>query len=123
LVGSESFAARVRQLLGDRRADAEVPQVEALRARPSLDRIVAVVGEQFGCAPRDWTSRTRSDALGRAAAAYLARCRFGYSMAAVAEALGYRGQSGVGTAVARVEAAGRGMEETLAKLEKRLANV
>ena len=41
LVGSESFAMRVRRLLGDRPADPEVPQVERLRARPSLDRIVA----------------------------------------------------------------------------------
>ena len=44
-------------------------------------------------------------------------------MVAVAAAIGYRGHSGVGTAVARVEAAGKGMKETLAMLEKRLANV
>ena len=123
LVDSESFAMRVRGLLGDRPADREVPQVERLRARPSLDRIASVVAEHFGCAAEEWTSGRRSDALGRAAAAYLARRRFGYSTVAIAEALGYRGHSGVGTAVARVEAAGGSIDGTLATLEARLANV
>jgi REP-associated tyrosine transposase len=123
LVGSESFAMRVRRLLDGRTADPEVPQVEALRARPALDQIVAVVADHFRCAPDEWSSGRRSDALGRATAAYLARCRFGYSMVAIAKALGYRGHSGVATAVARVEAAGSGISESLAVLEKRLANV
>ena len=48
LVGSESFAMRVRGLLDGRRSDPEVPQMEALRRRPSLDRIVAAVAEHFG---------------------------------------------------------------------------
>jgi hypothetical protein len=123
LVGSESFALRVRRLLDGRRADPEVPQVEALRQRPALDRIVAVVAEHFGCAPEEWSSGRRSDAIGRSAAAYLARRRFGYSMVEIAETLGDSGHSGVGTAVARVEAAGRSIHETLATLEKRLANI
>jgi hypothetical protein len=38
--------------------------------------------------------------LGRAAAAYLARRRFGYPMVGIARALGYGGKSGVRTAVA-----------------------
>jgi hypothetical protein len=123
LVGSESFATRVRRLLDGRQADPEVPQVEALRQRPGLDRIAAVVAEHFGCMPEEWSSGRRSDAIGRAAAAYLARCRFGYSMVEIAKTLGYSGHSGVGTAVARVEAAGKGMHETLAVLEKCLASV
>ena len=122
LVGSESFVMRVRQLLGDRQADREVPQVERLRARPSLNRIVAVVAAHFGCAADEWSSGTRSAALGRATAAYLARRRFGYPLVAIAGALGYRGHSGVRTAVARVEAAGSGTQKTLASLEKELAN-
>jgi len=65
----------------------------------------------------------RSDEIGRAAAAYLARRRFGYPMASIAEALGYRGHSSVGAAVARIEADGRNLHERLATLEKRLANV
>ncbi len=71
----------------------------------------------------EWSSGRRSDALGRAAAAYLARCRFGYSMVETAKALGYSGHSGVGTAVARVEAAGKSIHKTLGTLEKRLASV
>jgi len=117
LVGSQSFAMRVRRLLGDRAADREVPQVERLRQRPSLDEIAAVAAEHFGCAPG-----TRSDDLGRAAAAYLARRRFGYSMVAIARALGYRGHSSVQTAVARVESRAEGVRTTLASLEKHFAN-
>ncbi len=123
VVGSESFAMRVRRLLGDRPADGEVPQVERLRARPSLDRIVSVVAEHFGCVADEWTSGSRSDALGRAAAAYLAWRRFGYPMVAIAKALGYRGHSGVRTAVVRVEAAGKSIDGTLAALEAKLTNV
>jgi putative transposase len=45
-----------------------------------------------------------------------------YSMVEIAKSLGYSGHSGVGTAVARVEAAGRGIHQTLADLERRLAS-
>ncbi len=123
LLGSPSFAMRIRRLLGNRPADREVPQVHGLRARPTLDRLVTVVAEHFGCAAEEWSSGRRSDGLGRAVAAYLARRRFGYSAVAIAEALGYRGHSSVGTAVARVEAAGRGIKATLATLEKQLPSV
>ncbi len=122
LVGSQSFAMRVRRLLGDRPADQEVPHVQRLRARPSLDRIVAVVAEHFGCAAGGWLPGTRSDGMDRAAAAYLARRRFGYPMVAIAKVLGYKGHGGVRTAAARVEAAGKGFQQTLATLEKHLAN-
>ncbi len=123
LVGSESFAMRVRRLLADRQADQDVPQLEGLRARPSLDRIVGAVADHFGCAADEWSSGRRSDAIGRAVAAYLARRRFGYPMGAIAEALGYRRHSSVGTAVSRVEAAGGSIGEALASLEEQLANV
>ena len=73
--------------------------------------------------PAEWSSGTRSDGIDRAAAAYLARQRFGYPMVAIAKALGYRGHSGVRTAVARVEAAGKSIDGILANLEERLANV
>jgi len=122
VVGSERFATWVRRLLGDRPPDTEVPQVGRLRARPSLDEIVAAVGEHFGCDPARWSPGTRSDAWDRATAAYLARRRFGYPMVAIARALGYRGHSSVRTAVSRVESAGQSLKQTLAALEKRLAN-
>ena len=44
-------------------------------------------------------------------------------MVEIAKVLGYSGHSGVGTAVARVEAAENSIQEKLAVLEKRLANV
>jgi putative transposase len=123
LVGSQSFAMRVRRLLGDRAADPEVPQVGRLRRRPALTQIVAVVAQHFACAAEGWSPGRRSDDLGRAVAAYLARRRYGYRAVAIAEALGYRGHSGVGTAVARIEAAAESIAKTLARLEKELANV
>ena len=122
LVGSESFAMRVRRLLADRCSDREVPQVGPLRGRPSLDRIAATVAAHFGCELGEWSCGRRSDAIGRAVAAYLARQRFGYSMADIAEILGYRGHSSVRTALVRVEAAGSSVQKSLAALEEQLAN-
>ena len=43
----------------------------SLYGRPSLERIVAVVSGRFGCESAEWASGRRSDAIGRAAAAYL----------------------------------------------------
>lgn len=123
LVGSESFAMRVRRLLADRQADQDVPQLERLRARPALDRIVSAVAAHYGCAADEWSSGRRSDGIARAVAAYLARRRFGYPMAAIAKALGYRGHGSVGTAVSRVETAGSSLCEALASLEEQLTNV
>ena len=113
---------RVRRLLGNRERDHELPQLQPLRVRPSLNRIVAVVAERFGCEADEWASGRRSDAIGRAAAAYLARRRYGYTSTEIAEFLGYRGHSSVGAAVARIEAVGNGIDATLAKLEEQLAN-
>ncbi len=67
---------------------------------------MSAVAEHYGCAADEWSSGRRSDGIARAVAAYLARRRFGYPMAAIAEALGYRGHGSVGTAVSRVETAG-----------------
>ena len=74
---------------------------------PSLDRILAVVAEHFGREPAEWSSGTQSDGIDRAAAAYLARQRFGYPMVAIAKALGYRGHSGVADCGGPLEAAGK----------------
>jgi hypothetical protein len=122
LVGSESFAMRVRRLLGDRCSDREVPQFGQLRGCPSLERISATVAAHFDCALGEWSSGRRSDAIDRAVAAYLARQRFGYSMVDIAEILGYRGHSSVRTALIRVEAAASSVQKSLATLEKQLAN-
>jgi hypothetical protein len=75
LLGSESFAMRVRRLLADRQADQNLPQLEGLLAA-SLARLAAAVADHFGCAADEWSSGRRSDAIGRAVAAFLARRRF-----------------------------------------------
>ena len=73
IVGSEVFASRVRRMLEGRLAAADVPQLRALRPRPDLKRIAAVVAEHFGGCGADWTAGRRSDDAGRAVAAYLAQ--------------------------------------------------
>ena len=57
----------------------------------------------------------------RRRAAYLARRRYGYPSTEIARVLGYRGPSSVGAAVARIEAAGKDVDATLAKLQKQLS--
>ena len=47
IVGSDAFVARIRKLLSDRPADAALSQLQRVRERPSLERIVAVVSEHF----------------------------------------------------------------------------
>jgi hypothetical protein len=118
-VGSETFVTRVRGLLRDRPADHALPQLEQLGSRPTLDAIVAAVGERFGCHTA-WSAGHRSDDASRAVAAYLARRRFGYSAGAVAAALGYRCPSSVSHAIARVESAGARLQTTVKELSKLL---
>jgi REP element-mobilizing transposase RayT len=106
IVGSDGFAARVGRLLGKRPADGEVPQLERLRQRPSLERIIEEVGRHFGREQSGWSAGTRSDDASRAVAAYLARRRFGYPAGTVASALGYRSHGSIHSAIARVECGG-----------------
>ena len=63
----------------------------------------------------------RVDGLGRATAAYLARVRFGYSSAAVAEALGYSSTSSVTKAIARVASRLSGNARVLRRMEEQLS--
>ncbi len=62
----------------------------------------------------------RSDDASRAAAAYLARRRFGYPAKSVAAALGYRDASGVSHAIKRIEAGTDDLRRSLARLERSL---
>ncbi len=121
IVGSEVFASRVRRMLEGRPAAADVPQLRALRPRPDLKRIAAVVAEHFGGCGADWTAGRRSDDAGRAVAAYLARRRYGYRATEVAATLGYRVHSSVTMAVARVEAELARLRGTLKEIENQLA--
>jgi REP element-mobilizing transposase RayT len=103
LVGSEAFVERIRRLLGLQTAAEGVPELKRLRARPALDRIVSEVASRLHCEAGCWLPGRRSAGAGRALAAYLARCRFGYRATEIAQRLGYRGPSSVSHAVRRVE--------------------
>ena len=66
------------------------------------------------------TAGRRRDDTSRAAAAYLARRRFGYPAKSVAAALGYRDASGVSHAIKRIEAGTGDLRRSLARLERSL---
>jgi REP element-mobilizing transposase RayT len=121
LVGSAAFVERIGRLLAGRPGDKALPQLQRLRARPSLEVICAAVGAYFGREGGCWGEGTRSDDASRAVAAYLARRRFGYSAGEVAAALGYRSHGSVRNAVARVEA-GTGLLTDIEKLFRPLTN-
>lgn len=120
LVGSEGFLNRVRKLIDGRPTDEAMPQLKNLRRRPPLTEIASVVARHFGYDPACWTPGHRSDDAGRAVAAYLARRRFGYAAAEVAQALGYRSHGSVRNALARVEAGNRQLQKTLKVLHGKL---
>jgi len=120
LLGSDTFVARIRHLLDDRPTDRSIPQLEHLRHRPPVEKIVRVVAGHFGVDATRWSPGRRSDDAGRAVAAYLARRRFGYPAGEVAKSLGYRSGSSVTRAVARVESGTENLRRTATKLERSL---
>jgi len=99
-----------------------VPQLKQVRKRPALATIAGVVAAHFGVDARRWTAGRRSDDVARAAAAYMARCRYGYAATETAAALGYRDHRGVGRAVRRVEEGNEELQRTVQRLEQMLAN-
>ncbi len=121
LLGSEAFVDRIRHLLRDRSEAEGVPELKRLRSRPSLDQILAEVATYFDCPEECWSPGRRSDEAARAMAAYLARCRFGYSATAVADRLGYRGPSSVSHAVRRIEKSTAALKAVAADLEAKLS--
>jgi putative transposase len=120
LVGSEQFVTRMRGLLRDRPEDDALPQLAPLKTRPGLDEIAATVAAHFGRDARLWQPGRRVDDASRAVAAYLARRDFGYTAAAVAAALGYRGHGGVHNAVTRVETGTAKLKKTVETLSRQL---
>lgn len=122
VLGSERFVSRVRRLLARRADDRGVPTLRRLRSRPSMKRITRSVSARFGMDASAWVPGRREDSLGRAAAAYLARCRFGYSATAVADALGYAGPSSVSQAIRRIAAASSRLAKALREIEEQLTN-
>ena len=122
VLGSERFVSRVRRLLDRRADDRGVPALRRLRSRPSMKRITRSVSARFGMDASAWVPGRREDSLGRAAAAYLARCRFGYSATAVADALGYAGPSSVSQAIRRIAATSSRLAKALREIEQQLTN-
>ena len=120
LVGSEKFASRIKRIVDAAPSDREVPDLRRLKSRPTLSQISAAVAEHFGYDVAPWTAGSRSDDAARAAAAYLARVRFGYSAKSVAEALSYRDSSGVSHAVKRIEAGTKKLRTTINRIESKL---
>jgi hypothetical protein len=122
IVGTSEFVNRVQRLIDDKPQDPEVPQLRQVRKRPALATITAAVAARFGVEPSRWAGGRRSDDAARAAAAYLARRRFGYSATETAAALGYRDHSGVGRAIRRVEQGTASLQRTVKNLENQLTN-
>jgi len=121
LLGSSAFVDRVRRLLDEKPEDPGIPELQHLRRRPTLERIMAVVAEHFDVDPAEWVPGHRSNAAARAVAAYLARRCFGYPATTVAAALGYRDHGGVGGAVRRIERGTTQLQRTAKRLEKLLS--
>jgi hypothetical protein len=120
LVGSKPFIARMRSLLQDRTLDDALPQLTPLKPRPSLDEIAEVAAVHFGQDTSRWQAGRRVDDASRAVATYLARRHYGYSAKAVAAAFGYRGHSGVHTALLRIEDGTTQLRKTINHLAKAL---
>jgi REP element-mobilizing transposase RayT len=122
LLGSAEFVARIQERLKSRPVDKALPELEKLRERPSLRRIATAVAGHFDRDVASWSAGTRSDDASRAVAAYLARRRFGYRAAEVADWLGYSGHGSVRNALARVESGGKDLLDVVEKLGRDLAN-
>ncbi len=122
LLGSGGFVDRVRRLLDRREDDPGVPALRRLRSRPSLDWIIDVVSTRLGADASAWMRGRRHDSMARSVAAYLARCRFGYSATVVADALGYAGPSSVAQAVRRIAPATDRLSRAMREMEKQLTN-
>ena len=105
VLGSEGFAARVREMLRSRPRDSEMPALKRLTTRPSVERVVRAVAAEFGCDASRWRPGRRADGLPRAVAAHLGRDLAGAPSQAIAAALGYRSLSSVTVACRRVERA------------------
>ena len=118
LLGSSSFVERIGRLLAGRSADAGLPELKRLRARPSVDEIAELVAGHFGRAPEDWSEGRRSDDASRAVAAYLARRRYGHPATLVAAALGYRDPSSVSHALRRIDDGPASLRRLVEEMEK-----
>ena len=68
----------------------------------------------------DGKPRSRHDDASRAAAAYLARCEFGYRAKETADALGYQSHGSVRNAVLRIEKGSDSLQRDIRKVKAML---
>ena len=122
IVGSRQFIKRIGSLLQDRPADSDIPALKQLRPRPELELILDIVADAMGEDRTAWSAGRRSDAAGRAVAAFLARRRYGYSAREVAAALGYTSHTSVSRALQRIELSSAQIAQTVKRIERTLAN-
>jgi len=108
-------------MLDGRAPDKATPVLARLRDRPSLGRVVRAAATEFGVDVASWRPGRRVDDIGRAAAAWLARTRFGYTSTEVAKALGYSSPSSVTKAIERLESRLSSHARTLRRIEQQLS--
>jgi len=89
LVGSPEFIARMRASVASRPPDPAVPQLAALRPRPSLGKILVAVQMVRRAADGAPLQPRWETADVRAITAFLARRRLGYKASEVARAIGF----------------------------------
>jgi len=121
ILGSDRFVTKVKRMLDGRAPDKATPVLARLRDRPSLERVVKAAATEFGCDVASWRPGRRVDELGRAAAAWLAKVRFGYTSNEVAQTLGYSSPSSVTKAIVRMELRLSSQARTLRRIEKHLS--
>lgn len=120
ILGSEGFVDRMKGLLSQRGSDRGVPVLDRLRLRPSLEGMAEAALRQLGSRSEQWAFGHRSGSGGRAVAAYLCRCHYGYGCTEIARVLGFTHVSSVSRSVRHVEANMSRYGEILAKLEREL---
>jgi putative transposase len=105
VLGSERFVNRIRDRVGRRPDDPEIPLLARFRPRTELSEVIAVVTEHYGSDPSTWAPGHRCDDPARNVAAYLGREVAGRSNREIADALGYRNTSSVSAACRRIRSA------------------
>ena len=99
LLGSQRFIDRICSLLDEQPEQIELPELGRLRQRPSVDEIAAATARHFGTDAANWSPRTRSDAAGRAVAAYLVRAETSHRYKKVSSRWAGSGSSSSGNAL------------------------
>ncbi len=122
LIGSDAFVAKMRKQLSSREDDPDLPQLRAMRARPSLETIADRTANVFGVDAAKWRPGTPVDNASRAVAAYLARREYGYPAVDIAKYLGYSRSSSVAQAVARVTSSLGHLQRKLNRITRDLSN-